>query len=446
MKNLPHTFSRLLFLFFALILFSQCSRESEDEITAVEPDTVEPPNQNTPNTNNSSINTSHLSPITIEPMNRCEDGRAGDYPCAGYDLYAFMSLSDLSASFINDIWGWTDEETNKEYVVLGLKDGTAFIDISNPKEPKLLGKLPTRYEESYWRDVKVYNNHAFIVSEADNHGLQVFDLTRLRGVTEAQQFTADAHLDVFRSAHNIVINESSGYAYVVGATAFIDGQSYNGATLFIDIRNPKNPQFVGSYGTNRYIHDAQVVQYNGPDTDYSGREILFGSSSDGRSYYDLVIVDVTNKSQPRTISTISYPSPSYTHQNWLTENQEYVLLGDETDESDYGFNTRTLIFDVKNLDAPQHYFSYDGTTVAIDHNGYVRGNSYFLSNYTAGLREIDITNIANKQMQEIAYFDTSPQFTNATFYGVWSIYPYFESGFIPISDSDNGLFLVRRSL
>ena len=47
----------------------------------------------------------------------------------------------------NDNWGWTDPETGKEYVLCGLDDGTAFIDISNPEEPFFLGKLLTATEQ-----------------------------------------------------------------------------------------------------------------------------------------------------------------------------------------------------------------------------------------------------------------------------------------------------------
>ena len=77
---------------------------------------------------------------------------------------------------------------------MGLKNGTAFIDISYPINPIYLGKLPTHTGESIWRDIKVYQNHAFIVSEASNHGMQVFDLTRLRNVPNPpENFTEDAH-------------------------------------------------------------------------------------------------------------------------------------------------------------------------------------------------------------------------------------------------------------
>ncbi|GIR50180.1 MAG: hypothetical protein CM15mP58_22770 [Burkholderiaceae bacterium] len=71
----------------------------------------------------------------------------------------------------------------REYAIIGLDNGTAFIDITIPNLPVIIGKLPTQTEDSSWRDIKVFGNYAYIVSEADNHGMQVFDLTHLRDIT-----------------------------------------------------------------------------------------------------------------------------------------------------------------------------------------------------------------------------------------------------------------------
>ena len=60
----------------------------------------------------------------------------------------------------------------KEYALMGLGNGTAFVDITDPVNPIYLGKLPTHTDSSTWRDIKVYNDHAFIVSEAGGHGME----------------------------------------------------------------------------------------------------------------------------------------------------------------------------------------------------------------------------------------------------------------------------------
>ncbi len=366
----------------------------------------------------------------------CENGTAGQYPCNGLDLLSRISLSTFGSDRGNDSWGWTDPLDGKEYALMGLGNGTAFVDITDPVNPIYLGKLPTHTDSSTWRDIKVYNDHAFIVSEAGGHGMQVFDLTRLRNVTNAPEtFTEDAHYDGFGHCHNIVINEETGYAFAVGTSTF------GGGPHFVNIQDPVNPVAAGGFSGDNYCHDAQVVIYNGPDSDYTGREIFFGSNEDRIS-----IVDVTNKNNPMPISNGFYGSVDYTHQGWLTEDQRYFMIGDELDESNFGFNTRTIIFDLSDLDNPVVHFEYEADVAAIDHNGYVKGNEFYLSSYRAGLRVFDISDIENQNMVETKFFDTYPTSNSARFDGAWSVYPYFASGSIVISDIDRGLFVVRDHL
>ncbi len=374
----------------------------------------------------------------------CENGIADVYPCNGYDLMSYMSLDDLTPEGINNInlagndsWGWTDPNTGKEYALVGLNSHTAFVDISNPSMPILVGALPTATLNSIWRDIKVYQNHAFIVSEASGHGMQVFDLTRLRDTIPPEIFTADTHFTDFGSAHNIVINEASGYAYVVGANR---SGPFSGGALFINIQNPTMPISEGGFGDGGYSHDAQVINYDGPDVDYIGKEILVGSNEN-----EIVIADVTNKSNPVTISTINYSNIGYTHQGWFSQDLKYFIVGDELDELNIGTNTRTLIFDFSDLDNPIYDFDYLGTTLAIDHNGYPNGNDYYLANYTAGVRVLDLSQIENNNLTEIGFFDTYPENDNAAFDGVWNVYPFLMSDNIIISDIDRGLFIIRRS-
>jgi len=267
--------------------------------------------------------------------------------------------------------------------------------------------------------------------------MQVFDLTRLRNVTNPpENFNADTRYTGVGNAHNVVINEETGFAYIVGTAR---NDTFRGGAHFINIQDPKNPIEAGGYGTNGYSHDAQVVVYNGPDTDYIGSEIYIGANEN-----QVVIADVTDKMNPVEIATINYANIGYTHQGWFTEDQRYFILGDETDETDFGFKSRTLVFDFSNLDAPLLHHTYLGETSAIDHNGYVKGDDFFLANYTAGIRILDISQIASKTIVEEGFFDTHPLTDTAGFDGVWSVYPYFSSGKIIISDINSGLFVVQK--
>ncbi|MGB0789294.1 MAG: choice-of-anchor B family protein [Marinirhabdus sp.] len=365
----------------------------------------------------------------------CGNNTANGFPCDKLDLMSQISPAQMSASFANDSWGWTDPMDGKEYALVGLNNGTAFIDISDPVNPIYLGKLPTHTSSSLWRDLKVYQNHVFIVSEANGHGMQVFDLTRLRnlGGPPPITFTEDAHYPNFGNAHNIAINEASGYAYAVGTNTFAGGPH------IIDISNPVNPTPMGGYSAVGYSHDAQVITYNGPDTDYSGSEIYIGSNAD-----EVVLLDITDKNNIQQISILSYTDIGYTHQGWFTEDLKYFLLGDESDELNVGFNTRTIVFDFTDLDNPTQFFEYFGPTQAIDHNGYVVGDLYYVANYTAGMRIVDISDIENQNINEVAYFDTYLPNDQASFDGTWNVYPFFESGNIVMS-GDAGFTLVQAN-
>lgn len=367
----------------------------------------------------------------------CVGGMAGSYPCNKVDMLAQMPLNTIGGGNGNDIWGWTDPQTGKEYALMGRTSGTSFVDISAPESPVYLGNLPTATSNSSWRDVKVYNNYAYIVSEASGHGLQVFDLKRLRGLTGPPvTFTADARDTSFGNAHNIAINEASGYAYVIGSN------TCSGGPRMFNLATPASPAFAGCVSGDGYTHDTDAVTYHGPDTAYTGSELLFSSNED-----TLTVVDVTTKSNPVQLARKTYSGTGYTHQGWLTEDHKYFLMNDETDEQNLGHNTRTRMWDVQDVNNPVLLGYYDGKTPAIDHNLYVKGNLAYESNYRAGLRIIDITNRTNpSSWTEAGFFDVYPASDSAAFNGTWSNYPYFASGVVIVSSIEDGLFILKPNL
>jgi len=381
----------------------------------------------------------------------CTGGMAGPFPCQGVTLMSFLPSGgvrgDATDFDLNDLWGWVDPQTQREYVIQMKQDGAAFIDIPAPLRPRYLGQLPIpgTARANIWHDVKVYQNHAFIVADAANqHGMQVFDLTRLRGITVPRNFTADAHYTQIASAHNIFINTTTGYAYSVGGSS--GGTTCGGGLHMIDIRNPRAPTFAGCFfdpatgwsGTG-YTHDVQCVAYHGPDAAYTGREICFGSNESALS-----IADVTIKTAPVAISHAGYPGVSYSHQGWLTADHRHFLMNDELDEL-YGAagTTRTLVWDVADLDDPVLVNEYYGPTGASDHNHYIHNGMMYASNYTFGMRIVDVSNpLAPTQ---VGFIDTAPHLANTPgFSGSWSNYPFFPSGNIAISSGGEGLFIVRR--
>ncbi len=381
---------------------------------------------------------------------RCRGGKAHGFDCRDADLVSYLPAKALGAGrgvLINDLWGWTDTTTGREFALVGRTDGTAFVEVTDPANPVFLGALPLTEgaRSNIWRDIKVYRNHAYIVADgAGPHGMQIFDLTQLRHVAGAPvTFKETAHYDRIFSAHNIVINAETGFAYTVGNS--MGGETCGGGLHMVDIREPENPKFAGcqadpTTGTARtgYTHDAQCVTYHGPDEQYRGHELCFNASETA-----LGIADVTDKNAPRALSTAAYPNVAYAHQGWLSEDHRYFFLDDEGDElAGTAPRTRTIVFDVTDLDDPVVAKEYFGETAASDHNLYVRGNYLYESNYVAGLRVLDIKDPVNPK--EVGYFDTVPVGENAAgFAGSWSNYPFFKSGVVAVTSMREGLFLIR---
>ncbi len=357
-----------------------------------------------------------------------------------------LTFSGIEATRGNDVWGWTDPQTGKEYAIMGLDNKASFVDISNPSKPIHLADLETRTYASTWRDIKIYKDHAYIVSEAYKHGLQVFDLTRLRGLSGSSvaEVTEDVHYKKFGSAHNIFINEDTGYGYVVGSS------TCDGGLHIINIKNPKNPKFVNCVGRSvyelprkdgqAYTHDVQCVVYAGEDSRYLGREICVAANEDS-----LNVVDVTDKANPIQISAASYDGVRYTHQGWFTEDHKYFLLGDELDEKKFGVRTKTFIWDFSDLHDIKHFATHTAKTRAIDHNMYVKGNYVYQANYGAGLRILALDDIDRGRLTEVAYVDTNPA-DKPDFNGVWSVFPYYASGTVAISGTNGVLYIATPNL
>jgi len=390
----------------------------------------------------------------------------------GLQLLAHIPLSTLGAPSArgNDIWGWTDPMTGTEIAIVGTSTGTSFVDLSLPQAPKVLGFLPSTSDQSTWRDMKVYRDHVYIVSEAALHGLQIFDLKHLRDITTFQEFSADAVIHDFGSAHNIEINTDTGFAYVVGSKY----PSCFGGLLMYDLTQPLAPVLQGCFSgglpagqslrgmfpDNVYTHDVQCVTYAGPDTQHTGAEVCF--SSDQQT---MGIADVSDKSNVQQLARVTYEGAGYTHQGWLTQDHRYFLLNDEFDEVNLSSNTLTYVWDVSDLENPILVGTITNPRDAIGHNTYVKDNIAYQANYTSGLRLLDLSNIdtlaQGGEVRELAYYDTFPNddssamaacaplqscSAQATYDGAWSVYPFFESNILIVSDIQRGLFVLQRRL
>jgi choice-of-anchor B domain-containing protein len=362
--------------------------------------------------------------------------------------------------FGSSSWGWTSED-GREFVAIGQKDGTAFAEINKSGKLVYLGRLPQYSVPSEWREIRGHNDLMIIGSEAQGHGIQIFDMKKLLTLDPSKPVTFDKLKDLVGHydklpvgrTHNVVTNPGGNYIYSVGAVPRTD--ACKSGIIFIDISDPSQPTNAGCASADGYVHDAQCVFYKGPDTQYNGREICYGYNED-----TLTIYDITDKSKPEVLSITSYEGAAYTHQGALldVENQHYLLLDDEYDEYDktgpgIPGNPITYIWDISSLKAPKQTGLYKSGAKGIDHNQYVSNGFAYQSNYGTGFRVLDVRSIpedpTGRGVREIGFFDVYPEDDNepgggvVDFVGTWSSYALFGSGFIFVNTMERGGFVVR---
>lgn len=352
----------------------------------------------------------------------------GQFPAQNVTLYDWLDLTELSASWGNDCWGYVSP-AGREYALMGLNDRLTVVEITNPTSPVIVGSIT--HASSTWSDVKTYGSHCYVVNETGG-GLDVIDLTNIDAAANRISLVQRVTAGGLATSHNVAINTDSGYLYLAGSN--LNG----GAPVVYSLADPANPVEAGRWQeqSKAYHHDAQIVTYTaGP---YAGREILFGFSEER----GVDILDVTDKSNITLLSRQPYPGVSYCHQGWTTPDHRYLYVDDETDEL-FGQTptTRTLIFDIADLSNPQLVGSFTTGLPSIDHNLYVHGCTVFEANYSSGLRIVNISDPANPV--EVGYFDTYPDNNVVDFVGAWSTYPYFPSGTVIVSDIDRGLFILN---
>ncbi len=396
-----------------------------------------------------------LSPIANYPMVTgtdggidCLNGMAGSFPCDSVDLISYLPVHEMGGVrglSTNDAWGWTDPDSGRDYAIIGMRDRASFVDVTDPYNPVYIGILMKTEgaSTSSWRDMKVRNNWVYIVSDgAGQHGMQVFNLERLRDFDgEPVEFEEDHHYDGVASTHNIVINPDTDYAYAVGAGG---PNGCGGGLHIINIEDPSNPTFEGCFqdmNTGRrgtgYSHDAMCITYDGPDDRYDGHEICIGSNETAIS-----IADVTDKRNTVALGMATYPNVAYSHQGWITDDHAYFFMNDELDEGrGLVSGTRTLIWDIKELDDPVLVKEYISDNPATDHNLYIKGDMMYQSNYDSGLRVYDISDPENPE--PAGFFDTVPYQEGGGMTGSWSNYPFFESGIIVVTSGREGMVIVK---
>ena len=351
-------------------------------------------------------------------MNQHPINRSLGFDAENVLLQSWLDLGDFgNANNGNDCWGYTSP-SGREYALMGLYDKMTVVEITDPVNPIIVGSI--NHSGSLWADIKVYEDVVYVCNESGG-GIDVVDLAQVDSgtITLVQRMTTGG----LSSVHNIAIDEISGYLYLCG------GNINSGRIVAYNLSNPRYPTLAGQMSNGPTLHDAQVVTYtSGPNL---GRQICFGAAGGSGLY----VIDVTNKSNMYTLSQSTYSGLSYCHQCWLHNVRQTLYVNDETDGI-----ALTRVFDVSNLSDPVLTNTFGWGANSIDHNLYVKDDIIYEANYTSGLRILDTTNDSNAP-ELIGYFDTYPSNDGQSYDGLWSCFPFFDSGTVIGSDIQNGLFI-----
>ena len=404
------------------------------------------------------------------------------FECDGIDLLSFVPNDAifaepnldlvLSGGGLSDIWGWTSPATGDEYVIVGATTGAAVLRVTDAEAPQYLGHVLNTGVQLIWFDIKIVNDTAYVVSESPAMGMKILDLSLLDSLPAVPAGTTvplpvtTYPLDL--TAHNVVADDEADMLYLVGSGAALGMGSVctaapgadptdNAGLHAIDVSIPLLPLYVGCHVTEGYVHDAQCTTYTGPDADHTGKSICVTAHEDGVAW-----VDVTDPAATTTIFDTAtapdaealYPDVAYSHQGWMSEDQTRYFHGDELDEDETGeIPTRTFVYDMTDLDDVRLEFVNEPGGTNIDHNMYTHRGLLFQSNYTAGLQVFDqepvVAEDGSRSLAMVAEFDVFPDCVNeldcdaGVFAGTWSNYPYFESGTLAVTATEDGLFLLR---
>ena len=387
----------------------------------------------------------------------CVNGKADIFDCNNIDLLAHFPLTQMSSSPSagSDIWGHVDLNTGNEFAIMGVINGVIVFNVSNPTSPVEVGTISG--VSSSWRDVKVYQYfdesinlwqaYAYATTEGNNGGVTIIDLNNLPNSVSLVEKN-----NVVSTAHNVYITNVDHTLNIElpnqeATLQLIGANSKGGAFQNYSLVNPKTLVNVTSNNSGSgYTHDGASLTIE-DQRSVNDCGLTSGSCTVFIDFNEkeMKLWNITDPNNSTQLGLAEYDdvdkSNQYVHSGWGTEDKQFILLHDEYDEYRGGLNTTVRIFSIEDLNNPIQVGQWTGSTRAIDHNGFVRGNRYYMSNYERGLTVLNITDPSKPT--EVAFFDTYTPSNSASFNGAWGVYPFLPSGNILVSDINSGLYVLK---
>jgi choice-of-anchor B domain-containing protein len=326
-------------------------------------------------------------------------------------------------------WSYIHSD-GREYAVIGVNGltsstgGTAIYNVTDPAAPYLVGFIPG--PQSIWHEYKSYRDWIYAVTEGAGTGcgLQIIRMTDPEAPVLAATYTTN-----FRTSHTVAVDTTRGILICNGATN--DTPAAAGMRI-LALNNPE----IGASPES----PAELTWWPGGAIPISYIDYVHDSVPVGNRLYAsciysgiLRVLDFTNPAAPTEIASWHYPG-AFTHNSWPDATGNWLYVTDE-------INGEPLkIFDISNLASPVLANAITSNPQAIIHNAHVRGSELYLSNYTEGIRALDLSDPCHP-----AEFASADSYAGPSggYSGVWEVCPFFPSGTVIASDRNSGLYVYR---
>lgn len=360
-------------------------------------------------------------------------------------------LDSVARTGVAGTWGYTAPDGSR-YAIMGTAKGILVLDLRDTANVRVVdeidGPTNTGVPGIYWREMRVYGSHAYIVSEHDNvrGGIMILDLSALPA--SVRYVKSVTPRDGSLTAHTVDIDTARGLLYLqrrssmaapaapLMPTKLFDnpggvfghdpgGHDHggtagptNGSIEIWDIKtDPENPRYITTFNQNRAVHDMTAIG------DYA-----YVAEGDANSFS---IWDVRTPAAPTLV--VRWNVGGYAHNMWPSGDGTFVVT---TEEIPNGLPAR--VWRLNGSAAPTQLSSFKVGT-GTPHNVVVEGRMAYLSHYTEGAAAVDLTDPAAPKV--VLRVDTSG-LTGPGTDGCWGVYKFPGVPLMMCSDIQTGFHLI----
>lgn len=269
--------------------------------------------------------------------------------------------------------------------------GLKIIDLSNPSNPKIIGKYS---DDGYAFDIALSNDNTRAYLADNSGGLKILDISNPTQPKLLGSYSDNGYIN------HIALSKDNTKAYITNNTQI----------KILDIQNPSDIKLIGSYDTQKWLGSLTL----------SEDEIKIYVGCEGANS-GLEIIDVSDPSNPQLLGT-------YDKMSWDTKllddgNKAYIA----TDE---GFE----IINVSNPSNIKLIGSYDTNQTEVNTVVLSKDNQRaYIAGYIKNIQVLDISNPSN-----IVLLDSYD--TNST---AWDIKLSEDETKVYIANGKKGLMIVK---